>query len=89
VTSTSVDWLEVTEGRRQPAEVDVPIPVRVIQSGDSRSALAIPLAGTAATTLSAGPHRLTLSLWRSRWQTMDAVDELNAYAREATLVLEL
>jgi hypothetical protein len=32
---------------------------------------------------------LTLSLSRQRWKTTDAVDELNSYGREATLLLDL
>ena len=75
--------------RRQPVEVDVPIPVRVIQNGDGRRALVIPLAGTAATPLFAGPHRLVLSLTRKRWETTAAADELNTYEREATLRFDL
>ena len=74
---------------RQSTEVDVPVPVRVIQSGDGRRALVVPLAGAAATPLTAGPHRLVLSLVRRRWQTTAATDELSAYEREATLAFDL
>ena len=76
-------------GRRpsRPAEVDVQIPVAVLQSGDGRRAIVVSLSGTAATALVAGPHRLTFSLARRRWDTSDAVDDVNTYARAATISL--
>lgn len=73
----------------QPLEVDVPIDVRVLQNGDGRRALVIPVVSAATPGLAAGPHRLTLTLSRRRWDTTDPVDELNTYAREATLALDL
>jgi hypothetical protein len=75
--------------RLQPVEVDVEVPVRVLQSGDGRRALLIPLSGTAPTPLLPKPHRLVLRLSRRRWETTDPADELNTYAREATLTLDL
>ena len=75
--------------RPQPPDVDVPVPVAVLQNGDGRRALVVPLSGTTATTLEAGPHRLTLALSRRRWETTDAPDALNTYAQEATLSLDL
>jgi hypothetical protein len=76
-------------GRLQPADVDVEVPVQVLQNGDGRRALIIPLAGSAATALSPGSHRLTFRLTRRRWQTTDPEDDLNTYAREATIALDL
>ena len=73
----------------QPLEVDVEIDVQILQSGDARRALVIPVIGIATPGLAAGPHRLTLSLSRARWQTTDAPDALNSYARSATLSLDL
>ena len=78
-------------GRRRPqvTEVDVEIPVRVLQSGDARRVLVIPLSGVAASALSPGPYRLILRLSRRRWETTDPADSLNTYEREATLHLDL
>lgn len=78
-------------GRWRPLVIDVdePIDVRVLQSGDARRALIIPVSGTAAAALPAGRHRLTLKLSRKRWETTDAADALNTYAREGTLPLQL
>ena len=45
--------------------------------------------GIATPGLDAAPHRLTLALSRKRWETTDAPDEVNGYARSATLVLDL
>lgn len=70
-------------------EVDVEIDVQVIQNGDGRRALVIPVIGIATPGLAAGPHRLTLTLSRKRWQTTDPMDEVNTYARSATLSLDL
>jgi hypothetical protein len=73
----------------QPLEVDVEIDVEILQNGDGRRALIIPVIGTATPGLAAEPHRLTFSLSRTRWQTTDAHDALNTYARSATLALDL
>ena len=73
----------------QALEVDVEIDVQVIQNGDGRRALVIPVIGIATPGLDAAPHRLTLALSRKRWETTDAPDEVNRYARSATLVLDL
>ena len=84
------DLLDLLGHRRpQPTEVDVQIPVQVLQSGDGLRALLIPLSGTDATALTAGPHRLVLNLSRRRWETTAPPDELNTYARQATLMLDL
>lgn len=68
-----------------PVDVDVPIDVRIVQSGDARRALVIPVAGNAAAVLPAGPYRLTLSLARKRWETADPADDINSYARSVTV----
>ena len=47
----------------------VQVPVQVLQNGDGRRALVIPLAGSGAKALSPGRHRLTFRLTRTRWQT--------------------
>ena len=73
----------------QPLEVDVEIDVQILQSGDGRRALVIPVIGIATPGLTAGPHRLTLALSRKRWETTGAADALNTYARPATLALDL
>jgi len=73
--------------RPQFTAVDAPIDVRVIQSGDGRRAIVVPLSGAGATALAGGRHRLRLE--RKRWETTDPVDELNTYAAEATLALNL
>jgi hypothetical protein len=73
----------------QPLEVDVEIDVQILQNGDGRRALVIPVIGIATPGLDTRPHRLTLSLTRKRWQTTDAADETNTYARSATLALDL
>ena len=66
----------------------VEINVQIVQNGDGRRALVIPVIGTRRRAANA-PHRLTLSLSRERWETPDAPDELNTYARSATLSLDL
>ena len=73
----------------QPLEVDIEIDVQIIQNGDGRRALVIPVIGIATPGFVHAPHRLTLSLSRDRWETPDAPDELNTYARSATLSLDL
>jgi hypothetical protein len=73
----------------QPLEVDVEIDVQILQNGDGRRALVIPVIGIATPGLTSGPHRLTLALSRARWQTSEAPDALNTYARSATLSLDL
>ena len=75
--------------RLQGADVDVEVPVQVLQNGDGRRALVIPLAAGAATALGPGGHRLSFRLTRRRWATTDPADDLNTYAREATIVLDL
>jgi hypothetical protein len=75
--------------RLQPSDTDVQVPVQVLQNGDGRRALVIPLAGSGANALSPGRHRLTFRLTRTRWQTTDPANELNTYAREATIALDL
>jgi hypothetical protein len=70
----------------QPGDVDVPVPVQVLQSGDARRALVIPADGG---PFAAGRHRLTLHLSRHRWPTTDPADDLNAYQGEATVPLDL
>jgi len=76
-------------GRLQPADVDVEVPVQVLQSGDGRRALVIPLANSGAIALSPGRHRLTFRLTRERWQTTDPADDLSTYVRETTIALDL
>jgi len=70
----------------QPGDVDVPVPVQVLQSGDARRALVIPADGG---PFEAGRHRLTLHLSRRRWPTTDPADDVNAYQGEATVPLDL
>ena len=60
--------------RLQAAEVDVPVPVLIVQSGDGRCALVVPASGASFET---GLHRLTLTLSRRRWDTTDPADDLN------------
>jgi len=76
-------------GRLQPADVDVEVPVQVLQNGDGHRALVIPLAGSGAIALSPGRHRLTFRLTRERWPTTDLPDDLSTYVREATIALDL
>jgi hypothetical protein len=73
----------------RPTEVDVTVPVQVLQSGDARRALVIPLSGQDATQLSPDTYRLNLRLVRKRWETTDPVDDLNTYDESATLLLAL
>ncbi len=73
----------------QPLEVDIEIDVRILQSGDARRALVVPVIGVATPGFAAAPHRLTLALSRKRWETTDAADALNTYERSATLALDL
>jgi len=68
-----------------PVEVDVPVDVRVLQNGDARRALVIPITGGAASVLPVGPYRLTLSLARKRWETTDPTDDINSYQRSVTV----
>lgn len=82
-----VDLLGRWDG--QPLEVDVEIDVQVIQNGDGRRALVVPVIGIATPGFANAPHRLTLSLSRDRWESMDPPDQLNTYARSATLSLDL
>jgi hypothetical protein len=70
-----------------PTEVDVAIPVEILQSGDARRALVIPLSGQNATPLSPDTYRLSFRLVRKRWETTDPVDALNTYDDSATLLL--
>lgn len=72
--------------RLQPAEVDVDVPVEVIQSGDGRRALVVTASGEA---FAAGTHRLRFALVRRRWDTTDPADELNTCSGEATWHLAL
>ncbi len=68
----------------RPGDVDVPVPVQVLQSGDARRALVIPADGPFA----AGRHRLTLRLSRRRWPNTEPADGTNSYQREAALPLD-
>ena len=70
--------------RMQPEDVDVPVPVQALQSGDGRRVLLIP---TAAAHFEPGSHRLTLTLSRRRWPTIDAPDATNTYQATATISL--
>jgi hypothetical protein len=70
-----------------PAFVDVP--VQVLQSGDARRAIVVPVAGAQATALPPGSYQMTLALVRKRWQTTDPADATNTYQSSATLLLEL
>jgi hypothetical protein len=72
-----------------PVEVDLPVDVRVLQNGDARRALVIPVGGAAASALPSGPYRLTLSLARKRWGTTDPVDDVNSYERSVTLRFDI
>jgi hypothetical protein len=72
--------------RIHPGDVDVPVPVEVLQSGDARRALVIPADGGPFET---GPHRLTLSLSRRRWPTTDPADDVNTYQGTATIPVDL
>ncbi len=62
--------------------------VQILQYGDGRRALVILVIGTATPGFANAPHRLTLSLSRDRWDTTAPPDELNTYARTATLSLD-
>ena len=73
----------------QSLEVDVDIDVQMVQNGDGRRALVVPVIGIATPGFAHAPHRLTLALTRKRWETTDAPDELNTYAGSATLSLDL
>ena len=70
-----------------PAFVDVP--VQVLQSGDARRAIVVPVAGAQATPLPPGSYQMTLALVRKRWQTTDPAGAPNTYQSSATLLLEL
>jgi hypothetical protein len=87
---TSID-LRLLLGVWQPlgGEVDVTVPVQVLQNGDARRAILVPLDGFNAAPLSPDRYRLSFTLVRKRWQTTDPVDELNTYEGSATLVLDL
>jgi hypothetical protein len=76
-------------GHLPPQFEDVPVDVRVIQSGGATKALVVPVDGTGAIGLGTGRYRLTARLKRQRWQTTDAEDDLNTYAGEAVLSLSL
>jgi hypothetical protein len=69
--------------------VDVPVDIHVLSSGDGRRALVVPVAGGAAVGLTAGPYRMSFRLDRKRWETTDATDDLNTYARESDLSFTL
>jgi hypothetical protein len=83
VTTDLIELVGRWGGR--PLEVDVPVDVALLQSGDARRALVIPLAGGAAPGLATGPYRLTLALNRKRWETTESADDLNTYARSVTI----
>ena len=70
-------------------QVDVEIDVQVLQNGDGRRALIIPVLGSATPGLANAPHRLTLALSRKRWPTTDPADAVNSYARSTTIALDL
>jgi hypothetical protein len=72
-----------------PGPTDIPIPVQMLQSGDARRAILVPLAGPQATTLAPAQYRITLALLRKRWQTTEPADALNAYQSSTTLLLDL
>ena len=67
----------------------VTIPVSVLQSGDGRRAIIVPLSGTQPTTLASARYRMALALVRKRWQTTDPVDSLNTYESSATIIIDL
>ena len=58
---------------------DEPIEVRVVQSGDGRRAIVVPVDASGAIGLPTRRYRLTLALARKRWETTDPEDELNTY----------
>lgn len=70
--------------------IETPVDVRVLQNGGDDQILVIPVdgAGTAA-PLAAGQYLLRFQMERQRWETSDAADNLNTYARETTLTLRL
>ena len=68
---------------------DDPVDVRVLQNGDGRRSLVIPVNGSSAVGLGPGRYRLTLKLQRKRWETTDAKDDVNTYEGEALLSLTL
>jgi hypothetical protein len=69
-----------------PTEVDVDVPVTVLQSGDGRRALVVRTDGAHFVT---GLHRLTLTLTRHRWDTTGPVDDLSTLRAEGTVSLVL
>ena len=68
---------------------DEPIDVRILQNGDGRRALVVPVDGSGAIGLPSRRYRLTLTLARKRWETTDPEDELNTYESEGELSLSL
>lgn len=76
-------------GHLPPHFEDDPVDVRVIQNGDGRKAIVVPVDATGAIGLATGRYRLTARLERKRWETTDAADDLNTYESEAVLSLSL
>jgi hypothetical protein len=72
-----------------PGDVWTPVPLRLIQDAAGLRALLIPATGTTHSPLVPGTYRLTLTLDRQRWPSVDAPDEVNRYTRSQTLQLIL
>jgi hypothetical protein len=68
---------------------DEPVEVGVLQSGDGRRAIVVPVNASGATGLPTRRYRLTLSLSRKRWETTDPADGLNTYKSTGELSLSL
>ena len=72
-----------------PGYVWTPVPVQMIQDAAGLRALLIPASGTNHAPLPPGTYRLTFTLDRQRWPTVDPPDEVNRYTRSQTLQLIL
>jgi hypothetical protein len=81
--------LSIILGLLYPWLEDEPVDVRILQSGDGRRSLLVPIDGAASVGLTPGRYQLKLKLERQRWETIDPQDEINTYASEAVVSLSL
>ncbi|MFF7976901.1 hypothetical protein [Streptomyces sp. NPDC007905] len=65
------------------------IPLAALQNATGRRAILVPLDAQSATDLPPGTYRLTFTMHRRRWPTVQAPDTLNCYSRTVSLTLSL
>jgi hypothetical protein len=65
------------------------VDVVVIQDGSRTRALVIPVGGNNHEMLTSGRYKLEFTLFRKRWETNAAPDDLNCYSQASTLTLDI